>query len=159
MVQMIINVKRKTLIKALFGFIFALFFVFQGVRVIKNWPVFGKAPDFFIGDDAEENSRPVSENDFSDGKGIISVSCSKISQGGVYVYVNGTIEASLTSEEARTLRVAVGDVIIVMGHDLISPAEVFVDTAVGRIDCSIQNYKLSVGNKGKLLAVIKNFEI
>ena len=156
---MIINVKRKSLIKALFVFITALFFVFQGARIIKNGSVFGNAPDFFTSEDDEEISRPVSENDFSDGKGIISISCSKISQGGVYVYVNGTIEASLKSGEAKSLRVAVGDVIIVMGHDLISPAEVFVDTAVGRIDCSIQNYKLSVGNKGKLLAVIKNFEI
>jgi hypothetical protein len=156
---MIINIKNSRLINTAIIFAVSLFVVVQVIRVAAKGTVFGNVPDFFISDLNEELSEEVSGNDFGDGKGVITVSCGPCSLGGVYLYVNGTIEASLSGGESKTLRISVGDVIIAMGHDLVSPVEVKIDTAIGRFDCSIQNTGVSVGNKGKLLAIIKKFDL
>lgn len=109
-------------------------------------------------DDMRDQLASLEEEDFRDGKGILSISCSGIREGGVYVFVNGCIEADIRGEDPATLRVRAGDVVLVMGHDLLSEASVTISAAVGKIDCSILNKQLTVGNKGKLLAVIKKAE-
>ena len=144
---------------------FAVFVVIQTV----NAAVYLKKADtaavydvFFNNADNTDNSivETGSENDFSDGKGIISISCAEISGGGaVHIFVNGCIEASLKGGDSKTLRVAVGDVVLAMGYKLTVPVEVKLETAVGRFDCSIANTSFSVGNKGKLMAVIKKSDI
>ncbi len=110
-------------------------------------------------DEQSASKEAAAENDFRDGRGIISVTLGEVSAGGVYIYVNGCIEASLSSGETKSLRVSVGDVLVAMGHGLVNDANVKITTAVGRIDCSILNYGISVGNKGRLLAIIKNFDM
>ena len=156
---MIISLKKSHLANIAIISAVSIFVLLQGVRVVAMGNVFGVAPYFFSTEVHEELSEEVSGNDFGDGKGVITVSCGSCTQGGVYLYVNGTIEASLSGVEVKTLRVSVGDVVIAMGHDLLSPVDVKIDTAIGRFDCSIQNTGVSVGNKGKLLAIIKKFEL
>ena len=109
-------------------------------------------------DETREQLASLEGAEFRDGKGIISISCSGIYEGGVYVFVNGCIEADIRGKDPATLRVNAGDVVLVMGHDLLSEVSVTVTAAIGKIDCSILNKQLTVGNKGKLLAVIKKAE-
>lgn len=93
--------------------------------------------------------------EFADGKGVITINCRGIRGGGVYIFVNGCIEADIRGEDPVTMRVNAGDVIIAMGHDLNSESVVKITAALGKIDCGIAGKEISVGNKGKLLAIIK----
>lgn len=141
------------------------FFRFDGDFERKEKELLSLTDGLFSGgedenrDETREQLTSLEEaQEFRDGKGILSIACTGIREGGVYIFVNGCIEADLRGKDPVTLRVKAGDVILAMGHDLLSEATVTVTAAVGRIDCTVLGRQLSVGNKGKLLAVIRKAE-
>lgn len=96
-----------------------------------------------------------SEIEFGKNKGMISIKCTGLGKGCVYVFVNNTMKANITSSELKTLKVKKGDVLIVKGRGLNSNATVTIEAAVGNIDTSIVGVSVSVGNLGKYLISIK----
>ena len=96
-----------------------------------------------------------SEIEFGKNKGMISVKCTGIGGGSVYVFVNNTMKANITSSELKNFKVKKGDVLIVKGRGLSSNAVVTIESAVGNIDTSIAGRSVSVGNLGKYLVSIK----
>ena len=95
------------------------------------------------------------EIEFGKNKGMISVKCIGLGKGSVYVFVNNTIKANITSAELKNIKVKKGDVIIVKGRGLSGNATVTIESAVGNIDTSISGASVSVGNLGKYLVSIK----
>ncbi|MBQ8164422.1 MAG: hypothetical protein IJZ94_01210 [Clostridia bacterium] len=93
--------------------------------------------------------------EFGKDRGMISLKCSDMGSGGVYVYVNNTMKANITSTELKNLKVKKGDVIIVKGHSLQSNVTVTIESAVGNIDTEIAGKSVTLGNLGKYLVSIK----
>jgi len=93
--------------------------------------------------------------EFGANRGMISIKCTGLGGGGVYVYVNNTMKANITSSELKNLKVRKGDVIIVKGHSLSADATVTIESAVGNIDTAIAGKSVAVGNLGKYLVSIK----
>ena len=93
--------------------------------------------------------------EFGKDRGMISVRCSSFSGGGVYIYINNTMRANITSAELKNLKVKKGDVIIVKGHSLQSDVTVTVENVVGNVDTSVTGTSVTVGNLGKYLVSIK----
>lgn len=95
------------------------------------------------------------ENEFGANKGMISVKCTGLGSGSVYVFVNNTMKANITSSELKNLKVKKGDVLIVKGRALSGNVTVSIESAVGNIDTSIAGTSVSVGNLGEFLVSIK----
>lgn len=93
--------------------------------------------------------------EFGANRGMISIKCTGLGGGSVYVYVNNTMKANITSSDLKNLKVRKGDVVIVKGHSLSGNATVVIESAVGNIDTSIAGTSVTVGNLGKYLVSIK----
>ena len=97
----------------------------------------------------------LEESEFGKDKGMISVKCTGIGQGSVYICVNGKIKANVTSSDLKSFKVKKGDSFIVKGHLLTGTATVTIESAVGNIDTSIAGTSVTVGNLGKYLVKIE----
>lgn len=98
--------------------------------------------------------------DFREGHGIIQIKCTNLQgdgkkRGGVYVSVNGTIKLNITTSDPRNLKVKVGDVIIVKGHNLSGQAVVTITDVAGYIDFNHNSESISVGNLAKYFTRIR----
>ena len=88
------------------------------------------------------------ETEYKENQGMISVSCTGIGSGGVYVYINNTMKANIINSELKNLKVKKGDVVIVKGHGIEGEATVTVNAAVGNINTDIIGYSKKVSNLG-----------
>lgn len=96
-----------------------------------------------------------SAEEFGKDRGMISIRCTALGAGGVYVFINNTMKANITSSELKNLKVRKGDVVIVKGHSLSGEAVVKIEAAVGNIDTNITGTSVNVSNLGKYLVSIK----
>lgn len=97
----------------------------------------------------------LEESEFGKDKGMISVKCTGIGKGSVYIFVNGKMKANITSSDLKSFKVKKGDAFIVKGHSLTGTATVTIESAVGNIDTSIVGTSVTVGNLGKYLVKIE----
>ncbi len=109
-------------------------------------------------------SEIISLNDvrkeFKPGQGIIQITVKNISsdgkkRGGVYITVNGTIKANITTQDPKNLKVNVNDIILVKGHNLSSDATVTISDLAGNIDPELKNITITVGNLAKHFVTVK----
>lgn len=125
----------------------------QGVLAMQNRGG-GVTEEELLFPESELASLPDVSASYRDGQGVISLSCSAIPKGGIYVYLNGVVKLHLTTSEPKNLKVRRGDVILVKGHDLPGPVRVMISSMVGGLDASLLNHSVEVGNLAKHLTTI-----
>ena len=111
--------------------------------------------DGYISDIGRIQAAALEETEFAPGKGRISIKCTGIGKGRVYIFVNGKMRANITSSDSKSFNVKKGDSFIVKGRDLSGMATVTVESAVGNIDTGIVGTSVTVGNLGKYLVKIE----
>ncbi|MBE7065320.1 MAG: hypothetical protein E7384_05870 [Ruminococcaceae bacterium] len=113
-------------------------------------------PDSGMAFDTENiREAALQAEEFAKDRGMISLKCTNLGGGGVYVFINNTMKANITSGDLKNLKVRRGDVVIVKGHNLTGSASVTIESAVGNIDTTIVGTSVNVGNLGKYLVRIK----
>ncbi len=91
---------------------------------------------------------------YKEGQGILSLSCTGMGGGGVYVYLNGVVKLNLTTSDPQNIKVKRGDVLLVKGHGLNGEATVVISSMAGGLDSNVLNKSVKVGNLAKHLITI-----